>query len=189
MREVAARDDQVGFDRLDGAAQRVDRRRVRAPEVRVGDEGERRRYWLAVARLSPTFSRMKSMIACVGAPGVKTSATPSSLSSGMSWLGIVPPTDDDDVPGVLLLEQLDHLRHERHVRAGQDRQADRVGVLLQRGLDDLLGGLVQAGVDDLHACIAQGAGDDLRPAVVAVEPGLGDDDADLPLLGHLQVIT
>ena len=35
---------------------------------------------------------MKSMIAWVGAPGVKTSATPSFLSSGMSWLGIVPPT-------------------------------------------------------------------------------------------------
>ena len=32
------------------------------------------------------------MIADVGAPGVKTSATPSSLSSGMSCAGIVPPT-------------------------------------------------------------------------------------------------
>ena len=30
------------------------------------------------------------MIACVGAPGVNTSATPSSLSSGMSCAGIVP---------------------------------------------------------------------------------------------------
>src|SRR4051794_11251988 len=90
----------------------------------------------------------------------------------------------EDVPGVLLLEEVDDLRHERHVRAGEDRQADGVGVLLQRGLDDLLRRLVQAGVDDLHPCVAQRAGDDLRPAIVPVEPGLGDDDADLPLLGH-----
>ena len=32
------------------------------------------------------------MIFCVGAPGVNTSATPSDLSSSMSWFGIVPPT-------------------------------------------------------------------------------------------------
>ena len=32
------------------------------------------------------------MMSCVGAPGVNTSATPSSFSSGMSSAGIVPPT-------------------------------------------------------------------------------------------------
>ena len=95
-------------------------------------------------------------------------------------VGDRPADHDDDVAGVLLVEQLDHLRHERHVRAGEDRQADRVRVLLQRGLHDLLGRLVQAGVDDLHAGVAQRARDDLRAAVVAVEAGLGDDDADLP---------
>ena len=42
-----------------------------------------------------------------------------------------------------------------HVRAGQDRQADDVGIFLQRGADDLLRRLAQAGVDDLHAGIAQ----------------------------------
>ena len=62
---------------------------------------------------------------------------------------------------------------------GEDRQPDGVGVLLDHGLDDLLGRLVQAGVDDLHAGVAQRAGDDLRAAVVPVEAGLGDDDADL----------
>ena len=46
------------------------------------------------------------------------------------------------------------------------------------GLDDLLRRLVQAGVDDLHAGVAQRAGDDLGAAVVPVEAGLGDDDAD-----------
>src|SRR4051794_26980034 len=63
--------------------------------------------------------------------------------------------------------------------AREDRQPDGVGILLQHGLDDLLRRLVQAGVDDLHPGVAQRAGDDLRPAVVAVEAGLGHDDADL----------
>ena len=124
---------------------------------------------------------MKSTIACVGAPGVNTSATPSSFSSGMSSAGIVPPTVIDDVVDALLAQQLDDARHERHVGAGEDRQPDGVGVLLDDGLDDLLGRLVQARVDHLHARVAQRAGDDLRAAVVAVEAGLGDDHADLAL--------
>ena len=85
-----------------------------------------------------TDERMKSMMSCVGAPGVNTSATPSSLSSGMSCDGIVPPDGHHHVIGVLLAQQLDDARHQRHVGAGQDREADRVGVLLQHGLDDLL---------------------------------------------------
>ena len=94
---------------------------------------------------------MKSTIACVGAPGVKTSATPSALSSGMSSAGIVPPTVIDDVVDALLAQQLDDARHQRHVRAREDREADGVGVLLDHRLDDLLRRLVQAGVDHLHA--------------------------------------
>jgi hypothetical protein len=61
------------------------------------------------------------------------------------------------------------------VRAGEDGQADGVGVLLDQSLDDLLRRLVQAGVDDLHAGVAQGPGHDLRTAVVPVETRLADD--------------
>ena len=64
------------------------------------------------------------------------------------------------------------------MRAGEHRESDDVGVLLDRGLDDLLGSLVQARVDDLHAGVAQSPGHDLRAAVVTIETGLGDDDAD-----------
>ena len=67
---------------------------------------------------------------------------------------------------------------ERHVGAGEHREADGVGVLLHDGLDDLLGRLVQAGVDDLHARVAQRAGHDLGAAVVPVEARLGDDHPD-----------
>ena len=98
----------------------------------------------------------------------------------MSWLGIVPPTVTTTSPASCSRSSSIDARDERHVRAGQDREADGVGVLLQHGLDDLLRRLVQAGVDDLHAGVAQRAGDDLRAAVVAVEAGLGHDDADLP---------
>ena len=122
---------------------------------------------------------MNSMISSVPAPGVKTSATPSRFSSGMSSAGMVPPTVTRTSSTPCVFEQRDDFRDQGHVGAGEDREADRVGVLLDHRLGDLLGRLVQAGVDDLHAGVAEGAGDDLGAAVVAVEAGLGDDDADL----------
>ena len=64
------------------------------------------------------------------------------------------------------------------MRAGQDRDADDVDVLLHGSVDDLLGRAMQAGVDDVHAGVAQRARDDLDAAVVAVEADLGDDHAD-----------
>src|SRR5215469_8153489 len=83
-----------------------------------------------------------------------------------------------DIGRVLLGQQLDHPGEQRHVRAGQDRQPDRGGVLLDRRRHDLLRRLVQPGVDDLDPGITQGPGDHLRAAVVAVQPGLRDDHAD-----------
>ena len=65
------------------------------------------------------------------------------------------------------------------MRAGEDREPDRVDVFLDGGRDDLLRCLVQPGVDDLHAGVAQRAGHDLGPAVVTVEPDLRDDHPDL----------
>ena len=130
---------------------------------------------------SLTAARMNSTASCVGAPGVNTSATPVRLELGDVVGGIVPPTVTTTSSTPCSREQLHDPRHERHVGAGQDRQPDRVGVLLDHRLDDLLGRLVQAGVDHLHAGVAQRAGDDLRAAVVPVEAGLRDDDADLLL--------
>ena len=70
------------------------------------------------------------------------------------------------------------------VGAGEDGEADAVDVLLDGGGDDHLGGLAEAGVDDLHAGVAEGAGDDFGAAVVAVEAGFGDEDADWCGSGH-----
>ena len=86
--------------------------------------------------------------------------------------------DDEDVLGFVLAEQRDDAGDDDVVRAGEDAEADAVHVLLNGGVDDHLGGLAEAGVDDLHASVAEGAGDDLGAAVVAVEAGLGDQDAD-----------
>ena len=63
--------------------------------------------------------------------------------------------DDEDVTRVVLAETLYDPRHQRHVRARENRDPDRVRVLLDRGLDDLLRRLVEARVDDLHAGVAQ----------------------------------
>src|SRR6476659_4210445 len=93
-------------------------------------------------------------------------------------VGDDPAAEDDHVVDVVGLQQFQGLGEQRHVRAGQDRQPDGVGVLLDDGLDDLLRGLVQPGVDHLHARVAQGARDDLRAAVVTVEPRLRHDHSD-----------
>src|SRR5688572_30618350 len=69
------------------------------------------------------------------------------------------------------------------MRARQHAEPDGIGVLLQRGGHHLLGRLVQSRVDDLEAGVAEGARHDLRPAVVAVEPRLGDHDP-YRALGH-----
>ncbi len=85
---------------------------------------------------------------------------------------------DADVVEAGLAQQLEDARHQRHVGAGEEAQAEPVGVLVGDGADDGFGRLPQAGVDDVHAGVAQGAGHDLDAAVVAVEPDLGEDDAD-----------
>ena len=125
--------------------------------------------------------RRKSTIAPVGAPGVKTSATPRRLSSSASSAGNRPADDDEHVAGVVRAESLYDPRHQRHVRPRENRDPHRVRVLLDRRLDDLLGCLVEARVDDLHARVPQRPRDDLRPPVVAVEPRLRDHDPNRPL--------
>ena len=79
-----------------------------------------------------------------------------------------PTAEDEDVFGAALPHHPDDLREERHVGARVQRQPDRVGVLLDRGLRDLFRGLVQPRVDHLEPGIPERSGDDLRTAVVPV---------------------
>src|SRR3954453_1685776 len=89
-----------------------------------------------------------------------------------------PAAEDHHVVDAPLAHQLAQPGEQRHVRTGEDGQADGVGVLLHDGLDDLLRGLVQAGVDDLHPGVPERAGDHLRATVVPFESGFRDDPPD-----------
>src|SRR5215471_530723 len=82
------------------------------------------------------------------------------------------------VAGVQLVQPAAQPRAVVHVGAGEDRETDRLRVLLDDRADDLVHRLVAARVDDLHARVLQRLGDHLGAAVVAVQPGLGHDDAD-----------
>ena len=98
----------------------------------------------------------------------------------MSSSGMIPPPNTTMSHASRSASSVDELAEQRHVGAGEHREADQVGVLLDGGLDDLLGRLVEPGVDDLVAGVAQRPRDDLGAAVVPVEPGLADDDPDRP---------
>ena len=84
--------------------------------------------------------------------------------------------EDDDVVRSLSLQEVDDPRKQRHVRAREDRQADRVGILGERGAHDLLRCLVQTGVDHLHAGVAEGAGHNLGAPIVTIQSGFGHHD-------------
>ena len=115
---------------------------------------------------------------------MNTLATPDASSAAASSPGMMPAAEHDHVGDRPLAQQLDHAREEGQVRARQHRQPDGVGVLLEGRLGDLLRGLVQTRVDHLEPGVAQCPGDDLGATIVAVEAGLGDDDAVAPLHGR-----
>lgn len=104
----------------------------------------------------------------------------AELTESVSVLSGNRAADDyEHIVQAVFSEAVDDPGDERHMRTGEDRDADRVCVLLKGGLNDLLGRLVEARIDDLHAGVPQRPCDDLCPAVVAVEAGLRDHDADL----------
>jgi hypothetical protein len=82
------------------------------------------------------------------------------------------------------VEQFAHAREQSHVRAREDRKADDVDVLLNRGLRDHLGGLMEPRVDHFHPGVTQGRGHHFRAAIVAVQARLGHQDPDRPLGGR-----
>src|SRR5687767_76886 len=86
--------------------------------------------------------------------------------------------DDEHVVQALLMQELHDARTDMHVRSGQDRQPDHVGILLQRRTHYLLRRLPEARVNHLHAGVSKRTGNHLGPTVVAIEAWLGDNDAD-----------
>ena len=86
----------------------------------------------------------------------------------------MPPTMTGTSPSPAAREPVEHVGHQLHVRAGQDREADAVHVLGHGRRDDLLGREPDALVDHLEARVARTYGDLLGAVGVTVEPRLAD---------------
>ena len=89
--------------------------------------------------------------------------------------------EDLDVAGAVLAQQVDHVLEELDVAALVGRHRDRLGVFLDRRLDDVGHRAVVAEVDDLGAVRLEDAADDVDGGVVAVEERGRGDEADLVL--------
>lgn len=100
------------------------------------------------------------------------------LEEGDVLLGDGAADDDEDVLRAALVEKLGDAGDDGVVCAGENAETDAVDIFLNGGVDDHFRGLAEAGVDDFHTCVAEGACDDLCATVVAVEAGLGNENAD-----------
>ena len=129
-------------------------------------------------RCSAAHDSMYSIRSVVGVPGPKRRPMPSRWSAPMSSGGMIPPPVTSTSGRPMDSRRCAHPGEERHVRAGENREAHDIHVFLHRRGGDHLRRLVQAGVDHLHAGVAQRGGHDLGAAVVSVEPGLGDEHTD-----------
>ncbi len=122
--------------------------------------------------------------------GVKTAATPSSISRARRR-GDDPADDHGHVVEAVRPHPVEHLGHQLHVRAGQDRQPDAVHVLGHRGGDDLLGRQPDALVDHLEARVAGPHGHLLGTVGVPVQARLADQQpqpaapSSSPVAAHL----
>ena len=73
-------------------------------------------------------------------------------------------------------EHVQDARHQRHVGAAQQADAQPIGVLVGHGADDGLGRLPQPGIDHVKAGVAQGPRDDFHAAIVAIQAHFGQHD-------------
>ncbi len=119
---------------------------------------------------------MNSTISCIAVPGRKMPFTPIAFQLRDVDGGNDSANHHQDVVQTMLGEQRHQPRHDVVVGAGQNRQSDDVGVLLQRRRGDMFRCLAQPGVDHLHAGVAEGARNHLGAPVVAIEARLGNDD-------------
>ena len=80
--------------------------------------------------------------------------------------------------GAAFFQQIHHVLEELDVAALVGGDRDALGVLLDRGVDDLLDRAVVAEMDDLGALRLQDAAHDVDGRVMAVEQRRRGDDAD-----------
>src|SRR5262249_2480199 len=78
-----------------------------------------------------------------------------------------------------LLHEFHDARAECHMRARENRDSDDVCILLERRIDDLFWSLTESRIDDFETRVTESTRDDFCAAVVPVQAGFGDNDADL----------
>src|SRR5713226_1192744 len=113
-----------------------------------------------------------------GGSGKENGGDAGLFQGGDVGFGNDAADEDGDVIHAFVVEQFHQLGADGVVRAGEDGETDHVDVFLHGGGGDHLRGLAQASVNDFHAGVAQGAGDYFCAAVVAIQPGLGDQHSD-----------
>jgi len=96
---------------------------------------------------------------------------------------------NEHIVHLVLLEQVHDARDDGIVCPGKDRQTDDLHIFLQRGAHNHFGRLPEARVNDFHAGVAQGSGNHFGAAIVAVEAGFGNQNANLRLSGHREHLT
>jgi hypothetical protein len=60
---------------------------------------------------------------------------------------------------------------------GEQTYPEDIHIFLDGGCHNLLDSSVQSGVDNVHTCVAETASYDLCPAVVTVQPDLGNKNS------------
>ena len=96
-------------------------------------------------------------------PGAEDRGHAALLESGHVVVRDNSAGRDEDVRHPTVAQEGADAGHERHVRAGQDRQTDDVDVFLERRRHDHLRRLAQPGVDDFEAFVAQTACEHFLP--------------------------
>jgi len=91
------------------------------------------------------------------------------------FIGDDSAAKDDYVCQPCFPRQINDSREKCHMRAGQNRQPDRIDVFLHGSAHDHLGSLAETGVDDFHPGVSKRARDDFDAAIVPVKSGLREE--------------
>src|SRR5271154_4379705 len=85
--------------------------------------------------------------------------------------------DNQDIGHLFLAKQFHKARHNRIVRAGQNRKPDYLHVLLQGGAYDHLRRLPETSINDFHPGVAERPRYDLGSSIMAVKARLCHEDS------------
>jgi len=77
----------------------------------------------------------------------------------------------------VLAQVVDRRRDKRIVAAGEDAEAERIGILVDHHARDIFRGLPESRINDVRARVPERQSDDFCAGIVPVEARLRDDDS------------